>query len=188
MSRSSPPPPADFPLAWFVAGVCAACGAIVWLVLGVAGEDASGAMPAWATLLYRVGGRNAVAGVFGAGAYLWACVALSERWPNVAAALLLVPCALAGGGLLVLAVGWTVVGAWSAWLLALLAPDLLPRRLRRVARAVAWFGGLVVGAAVAAWTGHLCSAVLAVALLAFGVWVACAPPTPVDDPTGTQGR
>jgi len=168
---------------WLPVVIAAVIVPILWFALGE--EGATAAMPAWASVLFALGGRGAVVGVFAVAGWFYLCMALGLRWPHVGATLLmtsgaagLVAALRASWGLLGGPLGWAAPAlvALIGWVLLLLAALSLPTvGLRKVTSGVVLVGGPVVAAALAAanarW-GHLA---LAVAALAFVRWVMTAP-------------
>ncbi len=164
---------------WLPVLIAAVVVPILWFALGE--EGATSAMPAWASVLFALGGRGAVVGVFAVAGWFHLCLALGLRWPNVGATLLMT--SGAAGLVVALRASWGLLGGplgWAApalialvgWVMLLLAALSLPTvGLRKVTSGAVLVGGPVVAAGLAAanarW-GHLA---LAVAVLAFVLWV-----------------
>lgn len=172
---------------WLPVLVAAVVVPVLWFALGEGGDAATAAMPGWAAVLFALGGREAVVGVFAVAGWLWLCVALSMRWPNVGATLLmgsgaagLVVALRASWGLLGGAWGWAAPGLVGliGWVILLLAALSLPTvRLRKVTSGAVLVGGPVGAAALAASHARWGYLALSVAILAFVLWVLSAPRT-----------
>lgn len=167
-------------LAVGMGALLAGCGLVVWWVLGWAeADDVPTPMAAWAEIVYAWFGRDAVAGVFAAGAGLFWLSALAVRAPSVAAALVIGVVEL---GLVWLWCAWGgQPGGFALWFALVFAAALIPwKPARLVGLASVWFGGAGLGALAAGWAGGSAWLALPVwlALIGLGVSVARAPAVP----------